>query len=283
MKIRAVVAAALCVAVGFAARSSGETKVRVLTYNIRHAEGLDGKVDLDRIAGIIRESRADIVCLQEVDRNLPRTSRADFPALLSEKLKMAVAFDPNYQFDGGDYGNATLSRFDIVSQENIHLPGPPGKEPRGCLKTTLRVGNQNVEVFNAHLGLDSAERKEQAAAILAWIKNPEKLAPGKTPRPMILTGDLNEVRTGPAVSALLEQFKDTAEPEAGKKIDYILVSGPVSVLSSHVFSGRETAVASDHQPWLAELSLVKPPNKAADEGVPDNDDNRVTEAIVEGT
>src|SRR6266516_6633088 len=49
---------------------------RVMTYNIHHGEGLDGKVDLLRIVELIRREGADFVALQEVDKasNAPRTA-----------------------------------------------------------------------------------------------------------------------------------------------------------------------------------------------------------------
>ena len=50
--------------------------LRVMTYNIHHAEGLDGKVDLERIANVIRQSNADVIALQEVDKNTGQIGRA---------------------------------------------------------------------------------------------------------------------------------------------------------------------------------------------------------------
>ena len=50
---------------------------RVMTYNIHHGEGLDGKVDVLRIAELIRREAADIVALQEVDKGVERTARRD--------------------------------------------------------------------------------------------------------------------------------------------------------------------------------------------------------------
>jgi len=47
--------------------------VKILTYNIRHAKGMDGKVSLHRISLVIEESKADIVALQEVDKFNPLT------------------------------------------------------------------------------------------------------------------------------------------------------------------------------------------------------------------
>ena len=40
--------------------------VGVLTYNIHSGVGGDGVYDLERIAGVVRRSGADVVCLQEV-------------------------------------------------------------------------------------------------------------------------------------------------------------------------------------------------------------------------
>lgn len=48
-----------------------------MTYNIHHGEGLDGKVDLLRIAEVIKRERADVVGLQEVDKGVERTARRD--------------------------------------------------------------------------------------------------------------------------------------------------------------------------------------------------------------
>ena len=56
---------------------------RVMTYNIHHGEGLDRKVDMDRIVDLIKREGADIVALQEVDKGTERTARRDFPAELA--------------------------------------------------------------------------------------------------------------------------------------------------------------------------------------------------------
>jgi len=261
-----------------------DTILRVMTYNIRHAEGMDKEVDVDRVAAVIQATRPDIVCLQEVDRNLPRTARADLPALFAKKLNMTVVFEPNYQFDGGDYGNATLSRFPIVSHENIRLPGPPNAEPRGCLRCLVRVGDRTVEVLNTHFGLDAEERKSQAGALITQLHD----------APTVLCGDLNETPEAPQIGILLGRMRDALavmekvktptfpSHSPKKRIDYILVSGSWDVLSSTVISTPLAEVASDHRPCLAELRLEMPPDKTVEKGIYDNDDERVTDAIAEG-
>jgi hypothetical protein len=70
--------------------------LRVMTYNIHHGEGLDGQVDLLRIAQLIQREGADIVALQEVDKGVARTARRDFPAELAALTGMACVFSNNF-------------------------------------------------------------------------------------------------------------------------------------------------------------------------------------------
>ena len=76
MRIRLAVAALFLMAPA-ALAADQVTSVRVLTYNIRHGEGMDGVYDLGRIAEIIRGAHPDVVALQEVDRGTERSGRAD--------------------------------------------------------------------------------------------------------------------------------------------------------------------------------------------------------------
>jgi len=91
----AVAAAALAVAVcpgqqpaapalqgqGTPAAQAPPSTFRAMTYNIHHGEGVDGRLDIERIAALIRDERADLVALQEVDRGVERTKRRDLPSL----------------------------------------------------------------------------------------------------------------------------------------------------------------------------------------------------------
>lgn len=260
--------------------------IRIMTYNIHHGEGTDGKLDLDRIADIILAEHPDIVCLQEIDRNLPRTSKLDFPEELAKRLNMKGRFGPNYRFDGGDYGNATFTRFEISAHENVSLPGPEGIEPRGALRVTVNLDGRELDVWNTHLGLGPGERRDQAAAIV------DHLRPGV---PAVLAGDLNETRDAPALQQLLTVFNDTwsgnrgeAEGTVGlggkrpKRIDFVLATPELNVLSSRAVVNERTAVASDHAPYVAELGMGRPPVTPADRGVYDENDERVVDVLVQG-
>ena len=58
----------------------------LMTYNIHHGEGLDHRVDPDRIADVIRRENPDAVTLNEVDSGWERSGNADQPAELAERL-----------------------------------------------------------------------------------------------------------------------------------------------------------------------------------------------------
>ena len=229
----------------------------IITYNIHHGQGTDNMIDLERIASIIRGLNPDIVCLQEVDRNLPRTDHVDMPRVFAEKLGMNVVFEPNYQFDGGDYGNATFTRLPIVKSRNVVLPNPVSAEPRGCLIVTVEWQNKQIDVMNTHLGLNGQERLAQAEAIIAELSD----------CPVILTGDMNENATAPGMKILSKHLGDSFDATTAttratipadapiRRIDYIFLSKHWKALSSLITHDDVTRVASDHLPYRAIVHL----------------------------
>src|ERR1039457_3390022 len=111
---------------------------RVMTYNIHHGEGLDGRVDLQRIADLIKREGADIVALQEVDKGVARTARRDLSGELSRLAGMTCVFSNNFHYQGGEYGNAVLTRFRVLSRTNQFYQMLRTNEQRGLLQLTLR-------------------------------------------------------------------------------------------------------------------------------------------------
>lgn len=110
------------VAASFGICSAQETTLRVMSFNIRHGEGMDGKINLAKIASIIQEGNPDLVALQGVDRGTRRTKKADQARLLAAQLKMNYVFAKTQNEDGGETGNAILSRFPIGPHKVLQLP-----------------------------------------------------------------------------------------------------------------------------------------------------------------
>lgn len=148
----------------------GETEpsesVRVVTYNIRHGLGSDNTTDLTRTAAVLESLGADIIGLQEVDRNIARSGGEDQAKSLGRTLDMTATFAAVMPLQGGEYGMAVLSRYPVRSVERLKLP--EGNEPRMALVVgvTLQSG-QPLRVVNVHFDWveDDTFRYRQAAAL----------------------------------------------------------------------------------------------------------------------
>ncbi len=115
----AILACAASFASGHAAKP---VRVRVLTYNIHHGAGTDGKTDLARTAGAIKRLTPDLVALQEVDKATTRSRGVDQAAELGRLTGMHFAFGKAMDFAGGQYGEAILSRYPLMEIQVHSLP-----------------------------------------------------------------------------------------------------------------------------------------------------------------
>ena len=167
---------------------SQSAEFKVLTYNIHHGRGMDGTIDLPRIAGVILKSGADIVALQEVDRMTERNNGVDTIYELSRLTGMAFVFSQNIPYQGGMYGNAFLSRYPVKDFSNHHYKMLREGEQRGMLMIRVALpGGQTASVWNTHLDYrsDPAER-------LLCIEQIKKLSESHpSGEPLILVGDFN--------------------------------------------------------------------------------------------
>ena len=248
--------------------------IRLATFNIHHAEGEDGKLDLDRVAAAVQGS--DLVAFQEVDvRFRDRSKFEDQADRLGKLLGGQVAFGGNLVEGNGQYGVALVSRFPIVASRNHPLPRSAGREkaePRGLLETTVDARGVQLRVYVTHLAHDSKEdRRLQVDAVRAIV------AAGTGPA--ILMGDLNMRPDDESFVGLLAPVAGRSSPllvdtwvRAGSgagetidlggkrpgRIDYVLATPDIAPGFAHARVDAATK-ASDHQPVLVELNL--PPAK----------------------
>jgi endonuclease/exonuclease/phosphatase family metal-dependent hydrolase len=228
--------------------------MRVMAYNIKHGRGMDGRVDLERIARVIEAVKPDVVTLQEVDERCGRSGDVDEAAWLGERLGMTAIFGPFMDYDGGRYGMALLSKWPIVAWENHELP--PGPEPRTVLAARLRV-DRGVEVVVAgvHLYGDGVQRMAQARAMLRIFETES--------RPVILAGDFNSRPESPVMALLgstwtnpdkgADRFTfDSVRPD--REIDYILLR-PGTRFEAPTVDVLVEPVASDHRPLVLDTEL----------------------------
>lgn len=229
-----------------------QDEIRVLSYNIHHGEGTDGKVDLDRIAAIMKKLKPDIIALQEVDRYLPRSGNVDQASVLAELMGMHVAFGKAISLAGGEYGVATLSRFPITSSETILLPRAVRGEQRVLLTTQIAPPGNMPPITFTGTHLEVNPKFIQADQVNTIIER------YGTHDPFILAGDMNATPDSDTMKLLRTKWADATADitdwtnEEDGKIDYVMY-GPRS--SWKVVSSRmvKEDVASDHRPVLAVL------------------------------
>ena len=249
----AVTAAFLLVSV-VAAAGEADTTLRVLSYNIHHGRGIDGLVDLPRIAAVIRGCQADIVFLQEVDDRTERTGRVDQTAELARLTGLHGEFGHQIDYQGCRYGQALLSRTPLTHPQVHVLPGDSSSETRIAFSASTERANRAIVIVGTHLHhLDSEVRLAQAQAIASL-----DLGAG----PIMLGGDFNAGPDSPPLAALLETW-ESAIPEPlptypaatpTRQIDSIRFR-PAGVLEPRAAHVLDEPVASDNRPILEVFRL----------------------------
>jgi endonuclease/exonuclease/phosphatase family metal-dependent hydrolase len=243
----------------FASAKATPVRLRVLCYNIHHAEGVDGKLDLPRIARVILSMKPDLVALQEVDQKTKRTQNVDQVAELARLTKMKSIFGANIDFQGGHYGNAILSRFPITRHKNHYLPNVDMGEQRGVLESNIKLSKERSVIFLAtHFDHRRPDQERRASA-----KFINKMMGEQKNTPAILAGDLNDVASSPTLKEIGKLWLRTNKEitptvpvtKPVRQIDYILVRPKErwKVVETQVL---EEAVASDHRAIFAVIELV---------------------------
>lgn len=203
--------ALLCLAFNMTQATADEPiRLRVLSYNIHHAEGVDRKLDVERISRIVLSVKPDLVALQEVDQKATRTGGIDQAAKLAELTNLEYVFGANIELLGGHYGNAVLSRFPISNHVNHLLPNLNKGEQRGVIAAELAIpGRTDRLLFLAtHLDhrADDRERIKSAKAINALVT-------ANANQPALLAGDMNDIVGSPTLSEFDSKWlRTSSEP-----------------------------------------------------------------------
>ena len=231
-----------------------QATVRIAAYNIKHGLGMDGEVDLERVATVLRELDADVITLQEVDNGVDRTGGVDQVGRLGELLGMRPVFGDFMPYQGGEYGMAVLSRLPVVAVTNHRLPD--GAEPRSALEVRIAAGPRGlISVVGIHFYRTPEERLAQADSLTKIFAEVE--------HPVVLAGDFNSRRGDLVLRRLEEEWavvpKD-GEPDTfpadqpDREIDFMMYKpeGAFELLEHRVIDER---VASDHRPLLLAVRI----------------------------
>ncbi len=245
-------------------------KLRVLSYNIHRAIGVDRRFRPERIVAILGYYDPDIALLQEVDEGAPRSREMDLAREIARSLGYEYwAIGHNVRLRQGRYGNATLSRWPIQRERNIDLTIGFRKR-RGCQHTRIAMRThagrtRRIEVFNLHLGLSARERERQ----LELLARSRELSALSSDVPCIVGGDTNDWR-----SLLWPIFVDrlgfrSATGGDGERpvrtfpsffpqgaLDRVYYRGPLRLAAARRCRLVMSRIASDHLPVIVDFDLL---------------------------
>jgi endonuclease/exonuclease/phosphatase family metal-dependent hydrolase len=236
---------------------SAERVIRAASYNIKHGEGMDGRVDLERTAAVLADLEADIIGLQEVDLRVKRSGGINQVNELAQSISRHPAFGGSWITRAVDTAWRSCRDFRLWDVQSLRLPD--GNEPRIALLVEVRLPDgSTMLVANVHFDWvgDDAYRFAQAEALAAHLRT--------RTIPIILLGDFND-QPGSRTIDLFRSFTHEAlKPEESRftfpshdptrEIDFIWCApsdawevGPVRVIAEEN--------ASDHRPIVADLIL----------------------------
>jgi len=223
----------------------------VMTYNIEgHAELLRAD-HIAKIAAVINQVKPDIVGLQEVHRNTWQARFHDQAAELERRTGLHGYFGKSYVQGKGEFGNALLTRGDIVSTTLHELPSVG--EPRTAIEAVVKIDGALLNVYFTHLTtwgkFNRANRREQLECLARHVRTSRY--------PYLLMGDFNAPPATPEMQEFRKQnaaqicgeLLPNTNPMLRERIDYIFADYGWDVRDARVVE----LGPSDHWPVTASL------------------------------
>ena len=192
---------------------------------------------------------------------------------MGERLGHRVLYQPTMHKPDRAYGNAIVTRLQVDGSRSYDLT-VRRREPRGCLRADLRVGDRPLHVFGVHLGLSRSEQRAQAGMLLGA----DIVRDAAVSWPLIVLGDFNFWINGPIARTVRRSLIDVAVAAGNPaptypvwspilRLDRIYVDAAWEIDRCWVHHSPTASQASDHLPLVARLHLrpeqkVLPPGTA---------------------
>lgn len=224
--------------------------MRIASYNIRKAIGLDWRRDPHRIVDVISELEADIIVLQEADKRLgERTGILPLDRLEIEQGLRLSGFPPEGQSHGW-HGNVMLYRASVLPTPKMERIPLPAREPRGAIGAHFE--EECLGVIGAHLALTPGVRRKQLQTLCTHAVNANV--------PTVIAGDFNHwglhLPVGPH-----QVITPGLTFHARRRIaalDRFILCGAVLAGESRVHSSIKARRASDHLPVVLDFQIGAP-------------------------
>ena len=246
----------LIIAILFVFSAQAQNTLKLMTYNIKNANGMDDVCNFQRIANVINNASPDVVAIQEVDSMTKRSGQKYVLGEIAGRTQMHAYFAPAIDFDGGKYGLGLLTRHCPVRLQTIPLPGR--EEERALVLAEF----EDYIYCCTHMSLTEEDRMESLKIVKSFT-TPYK-------KPLFLAGDMNAEPESDFIKELQKDFQLLSNPkqhtypapEPKETIDYIAAlksnANGFALISAQVLN---EPMASDHRPILVELRTAEEANK----------------------
>lgn len=243
-------------AVLFTFSAQAQNTLKLMSYNIKNANGMDNVCNFQRIANVINNTSPDVVAIQEVDSMTNRSGQKYVLGEIAERTQMHGYFAPAIDYDGGKYGIGLLTKQVPLRLQTLPLPG------REEARTLILAEFVDYIYCCTHMSLTEEDRMKSLELVKAFTSSSTK--------PLFLAGDMNAEPESGFIKKLQKDFQILSNPkqhtfpapDPKETIDYIATlkqnAKGFAVISAKVIN---EPMASDHRPILVELRTAEKADK----------------------
>ena len=236
--------------------AQAQNTLKLMSYNIKNANGMDNVCNFQRIANVINNTSPDVVAIQEVDSMTNRSGQKYVLGEIAERTQMHGYFAPAIDYDGGKYGIVLLTKQVPLRLQSLPLPG------REEARTLILAEFTDYIYCCTHMSLTEEDRMKSLELVKAFTSSSTK--------PLFLAGDMNAEPESGFIKELQKDFQILSNPkqhtfpapDPKETIDYIAMlkqnAKGFAVISAKVIN---EPMASDHRPILVELRTAEKADK----------------------
>lgn len=236
--------------------AQAQNTLKLMSYNIKNANGMDNVCNFQRIANVINNTSPDVVAIQEVDSMTNRSGQKYVLGEIAERTQMHGYFAPAIDYDGGKYGIGLLTKQVPLRLQSLPLPG------REEARTLILAEFTDYIYCCTHMSLTEEDRMKSLELVKAFTSSSTK--------PLFLAGDMNAEPESGFIKELQKDLQILSNPkqhtfpapDPKETIDYIAMlkqnAKGFAVISAKVIN---EPMASDHRPILVELRTAEKADK----------------------